>query len=263
LDATLSTLGISPHPGVVLVVEGETEEVIVHRVRDHIRVPTEARLIRSVVLRGVGHDLTKLAAFACAPLIDRPEGDEWLLVRPPTQLLVLVDPDPPFDTPERVAAQRAKVVDEMVAVTRAQGVDPERSELEALVEVATWNQSCFEFVHFTDDELASALLAVHGDCNGLDHTSLRTALGSQRASGHDIRNVWKNWRPVPSKTALAHALWPVLRDRLDAASADPSIEPPPIALRLLDAFGRAMTRPKGRFLLRGTPCPLRGDEEVD
>ncbi len=69
LDTNLSTLGLSPHPGVILVVEGETEEVLVPLVRDHIRIPGQAEVIQSVVLRGVSRDLTKLAAFASAPLL--------------------------------------------------------------------------------------------------------------------------------------------------------------------------------------------------
>lgn len=260
LDANLSALGISPHPGVVFVVEGETEEVIVPRVRDHIRIPDEAQVIRSIVLRGVGHDLTKLAAFACAPMIDRPERDGWLLVKPPTYLVVVADPDPPFDTPESVEAQRQKIIHEMVAVVRAQGVDPDRGDLESLVEVSTWHESCFEFEHFSDAELANALLSVHADCNGLDRKRLEEALAEQRKHSQDIKNVWRNWRNPPSKRALAESLWPCLRDRLDVAAADSTTEPPPIALRLVDAFRQAMHRPRGRFVLGGELWPIRDDE---
>lgn len=257
LDANLSSLGISPHPGVVLVVEGESEEVIVPRIRDHIRIPNEAQVIQSVVLRGIGHDLTKLAAFACAPMVERPEGDGWLLVKPPTHLVVLVDPDPPFDTAKGVEAERRKIVDEMVAVVRAQGVDPNRADLETLVTVSTWKERCFEFEHFTDYELARALLAVHLDCNGLDLAGLERALAEQRGNRQDLKNLWRNWRGKPSKTALAETLWPVLRDRLDTAAADSSVAPPPIALHLIEAFRQAVERPPGRFLLAGTVWPLR------
>ena len=129
-----------------------------------------------------------------------------LLVKPPTHLLVVVDPDPPFDTPQMVEAERQKIIDEMVAVVRTQGVDPDRADLESLVEVSTWHEGCFEFEHFSDSELASALLAVHPDCNGLDHTRLETALAAQRQHGQDIKNVWRNWRRAPSKRAVAESL---------------------------------------------------------
>jgi hypothetical protein len=142
---------------------------------------------------------------------------------------------------------------------RAQGVDPNRGDLESLVEVSTWSESCFEFEHFSDSELAAALLAVHMDCGGLDHASLEQALAQQRAHGQDIKNVWKNWHREPSKTALAEKLWPVLRDRLDAAATDSSVEPPAIAMRLLAAFRSAVGRPRGRFVLQGIAWPAPND----
>jgi hypothetical protein len=76
--------------------------------------------------------------------------------------------------------------------------------------------------------------------------------------GRDIKSVWTNWRREPSKTAIAEALWPVLRERLDAAATDSTVEPPPVAVRLLDAFHHALQRPRGRFLLHGTAWP--GDD---
>jgi hypothetical protein len=252
LDANLSALGISPHPGVVLVVEGETEEIIVPRVRDHIRIPDEAEVLRSVVLRGVKGDLTKLAAFASAPLIEGRQGNDWLLVKPPTYLLVAVDPDPPFDTEGNVEVQRRKIIDEIVAVVRSQGVEPQREDVESLVEITTWSASCFEFEHFTDAELAEALRSIHIDCGGLDRANLEGALSAQRLHRQDIKNVWRNWRTPPSKRILADALWPILERKLDAAAEDSSREVPAIAERLLDAFHRAMQRPRGRFVLRGT-----------
>jgi hypothetical protein len=178
-----------------------------------------------------------------------------LLVKPPTHLLVVVDPDPPFETPGRVEMQRQRIVDEMVAVVRAQGVDPDRAELESLVEVTTWSERCFEFAHFTDSELAGAIVAIHPDCNGLDRGALEGALAMQRQHHNEIKNVWSKWRRAPSKTALAEALWPVLRTKLDAAAADSSIAPPPIALRLIDAFRKAVQRPHGRFRLHGVALP--------
>ena len=252
LDANLSSLGISPHPGVVLVVEGETEEVIVPLVRDHVRIPARAELMQSVVMRGVRRDLTKLAAFASAPLIDRHQADAWLVVKPPTRLVLVVDPDPPFDTPENVETERQKILDEIIAVVRAQGVDPIREDIDSLVTVRTWTQPCFEFAHFTDAELSSALLRVHPNCGGLDGAALESALESHRRSGQDIKVVWKNWRPRVSKTDLGRRLWPVLEARLNQAMADPGRPVPEVADALVDAYHRAAQRPPGQYVLRGT-----------
>jgi hypothetical protein len=252
LDANLSTLGISPHPGVVLVVEGETEELLVPRVRDHMRIPHRTEVVQSIVLRGVTRDLTKLAAYATAPLIERKEGQDWLIVKPPTRLMVVVDPDPPFDTPENVENERTKIVDEIIAVLRAQGVDPVRDDLDSLVEVATWTESCFEFAHFEDSELATALASIHPNCGGLSLEQLVAALGVHRAKRQDIKRVWNSWRPQPSKRDLAEALWPKLKLRLEAAEEGSLAIPPPVAHRLIHAFQAAIHRPPGRFVIRGT-----------
>jgi hypothetical protein len=257
LDINLSSLGLSPHPGVILVIEGETEEILVPLVRDHIRVPGQAEVIQSVVLRGVSRDLTKLAAFASAPLLgekkpSHSQGDVWVTVKPPTRLMVVVDPDAPYDSPENVEEQRRLIVEEIIAVVRAQGVEPNRDDIESLVFVKTWSESCFEFAHFTDDELAEALLKVHPHCGGQDKARLVAALKVQRDHGCDIKNVWKNWRPPASKKALARELWPVLRGKLDAAASNPTVILPPIAEVLISAFQEAMHRPHGLFVLRGT-----------
>jgi hypothetical protein len=165
---------------------------------------------------------------------------------------VVVDPDPPYDSPMNVEEQRRLIVEEIIAVVRAQGVEPNRDDVDSLVSVKTWSASCFEFAHFTDDELAEALLKVHPHCGGWDKARLVAALRAQRDNGWDIKNVWKNWRPPPSKTALARELWPVLRSKLDAAADDPTADLPPIAEALISAFREAVRRPHGRFVLRGT-----------
>ena len=253
LDANLAALGISPHPGVVLVVEGETEEFFVPRVRDRVRIPGQSEVVQSVVLRGVTRDLTKLAALACAPLIEEKLNDSWLIVKPPTRLMVVIDPDRPFDTPTGVEEQRQKIVDEIIAVVRAQGVEPKREDIDALISITTWPESCFEFAHFEDEELAEALFKVHPQCGGLDKAALVRALAEQRRHRQDIKNAWRHWPPPqPSKLALAHELWPILLRKLDAADRDSSAPLPPIAKALIDAFRAAIARPHGRFAIRGT-----------
>lgn len=268
LDANLSSLGISPHPGVVLVIEGETEEVLVPLVRDHLNIPNRPDLVQSVVMRGIRSDLTKLAAFASAPMIDRNQADAWLVIKPPTRLMVVIDPDPPFDTPANVEAERQKIVEEITAVVRAQGVDPMRDDIDSLVTTTTWTERCFEFAHFTDEELADTLLRTHRDCGGLDKSQLVTALSRQRQAGQDIKTVWTKWRPRVQKTDLARQLWPSLRAKLDRASADETQPVPPVAQALIDAYHEAARRPSGQFVVRGTAPsfvedpPAAGDRDA-
>ncbi|MDA8381138.1 MAG: hypothetical protein M0020_09995 [Actinomycetota bacterium] len=252
LDANLSSLGISPHPGVVLVVEGETEEVLIPLVRDHVRIPNRAELIQSVVMRGVGRDLTKLAAFASAPLIDRMQLDAWLVVKPPTRLMVVVDPDPAYDTPAGVDAARKKIVDEIATIVQAQGVDPLRGDIDSLVSIRTWTERCFEFEHFTDPELADTLLNLHPDCGGLNRDRLIAALAEHRIRRQDIKTLWRRWRPRVQKTELAKRLWPLLRAKLTEAQQDEAQPVPSVAQVIIDAYHSAASRPWGHFVIRGT-----------
>jgi len=263
LDANLSTLGVSPHPGVVLVVEGETEEILFPLVRDHIKIPARADLMQSIVMRGTRKDLTKLAAFASAPLIDRHQVDAWLVVKPPTRLVVVVDPDPPFDTADKVEAERQKILTEIIAVVRAQGVDPLRDDVDSLVTVKTWTECCFEFAHFTDCELAVTLLDIHPDCGGLDRAMLEAALAAHRRAEQDIKAVWKNWRPGVKKPDLARRLWPVLKAKLDKAMADSTRTVPEVATALVDAYHEAARRPAGQFVLHGASLSYVEDSPAE
>jgi len=99
-----------------------------------------------------------MAALAAAPLVSEkvPGTDAWTLIKPYARLLVAVDPDPPFTTAERVARERAKILDEIKDVLKTQGVDrPDPAELDHLVAIRIWDAPCYEFAHFTDQELIS------------------------------------------------------------------------------------------------------------
>jgi hypothetical protein len=91
LDQDLVALGISPHPRVVLAIEGETEQAHVPRIWKELDYPDAPELMRLLMLGGVNRDLEKVAALAAAPLVGpkihgaRPA---WSLIKPPTCLYV-------------------------------------------------------------------------------------------------------------------------------------------------------------------------------
>jgi hypothetical protein len=177
LDEDLMNLGISPHPRVVLAVEGDTEEVHAPRVWKVLGYPQAPELFRLLKLGGVGRDLEKVAALAAAPLVgEKAPGERpaWLLIKPPTRLLVAVDPEgKQFGTPAKVAKTRNKIIEEIKAVLKAQGVTAANpGELEELIQIRTWDESCYEFAHFTDEELADGIMAVHTTINGLTREQL-------------------------------------------------------------------------------------------
>lgn len=250
LDETLASLGVSPHPRVVVVVEGETEEYIVARMRKRFETHHGPDLVQVVVARSTTRDLTKLTAFATAPLLGQRRGSDWDLIKPLTRLVILFDPDRGFATPDEVKEKRNNILKEILLVVQAQGADPDPVDLNDLVHIHTWDESCFEFTHFTDEELAGALRRLHPNCSGMNDAQLERALALHRANRLDIGKVWNKWRPDISKVGLARELWPLLEAKIVAAIANRNAALPPIAERFAEVYGLARSQPTGTFVLR-------------
>jgi hypothetical protein len=252
LDEDLTDLGISPHPRVVLAVEGETEQVHVPLVWKELEYPDAPELMRLLLLGGVDKDLQKVAALAAAPLVGRKfEGGKpiWLLLKPPTCLYIAADPEGQF-AHDKVTNTRTAMLGEIKAVLKAQGVTSANpAELGELVRIRTWSESCYEFAHFTDDELADAIVAVHDDINGWTRDELIEALRYWRDMKKDIKRVWKSgrwdeqqqrptgeWEYDVSKIELAKALWPTLKAKIDRCRTDATAPIPEIVDFVQDAY---------------------------
>jgi hypothetical protein len=239
LDQNLMELGISPHPRVVLAVEGDTEQVHAPLVWQALGYPDAPELMRLLKLGSVDRDLEKVAALAAAPLVGGEIGEPggWWLIKPPTRLLVAVDPEGQFGTPAKVARTRDKIIQEIEAVLRAQGVtNPKASEIDELVAIRTWSASCYEFAHFSDEELADGIMAVHITINGLTRNQLIDRLAVERGRRKDIKAVWSQWDYRPSKVKLAHALWPTLERKIQQRLADAKAPVPEIAEIVYEAY---------------------------
>lgn len=254
LDQDLMDLGISPHPRVVLAVEGETEQDHVPRIWKELDYPDAPELMRLLMLGGVDRDLEKVAALAAAPLVGQKAPSQqpaWLLIKPPTRLLIAVDPEGKYFAPQNIDKTRTDILNEIRAVLRAQGVEnPNPTELDELVEIRTWSASCYEFAHFTDDELADGIMAVHHTINGWTRQQLVAALGFWRGRGtDDIKRVWESgrwdersetvtgrWEHSVSKPALARALWPTLKAKIDRCRIDADAPLPEIVQVVGDAY---------------------------
>jgi len=246
LDRALSRLGLSPHTGCALVVEGETEEYYFPLIRELLGSSDDQGFVRTVVLRGVTKDVTRLAAYAAAPAIEREETDGWAIRHPPTTVHIVLDPEGKYGDANGVQRQRERILAEIRQVILAQGVEVEQDSLDTLVSISTWIESCFEFEHFSDSELADGIMSGHG-CDGLTREQLVTALKTARSNRRDIKNVWTNWRPSVSKLSLAKALWPVLKERIERSLEDGS-GLPAYANEILDAYSLA-ARPNGVWSL--------------
>lgn len=147
---------------------------------------------------------------------------------------------------------------------KAQGVDrPNPEELDHLVEIRTWDESCYEFAHFTNEELADSLIAVHPTVGNWTRNQLIDALGYWRAKKQDIKRVWMSGRwdveakcmtgrwapPEPSKVDLAEALWPTLERKIERLMAGEELPVPPIAAVISDAYRLALSWRDVSFVL--------------
>lgn len=266
LDENLMDLGISPHPRVILAIEGETEQVHVPLVWRELGYPDAPELMRLLMLGGVTRDLEKVAAVAVAPLVGQKAPTErhaWLLIKPPSRLFIAVDPEGRYFAPQHVAKTRADILNEIRAVLRAQGVErPNSAELDELVEIRTWSASCYEFAHFTDAELADGIMSVHRTINGWTRDELVAALEYWRRQGTDIKRVWESgrwddqrssvtgrWDYVVSKTELATALWPALKGKIDRCRVDDTAPVPEIVQVVSDTYHLAQQWRYLSFLL--------------
>jgi hypothetical protein len=265
LDENLVALGVSPHPRVLLALEGDTEICHAPRVLAALEFTDAPELIRFLKLGAANRDLAKLAALAAAPLVSQkvPGTNAWQLIKPYTKLFVAVDPDAPYNTPERVARERTKILDEIKDVLRAQGVEhPNPEELDYLVEIRTWDAPCYECAHFTDEELADGIMAVHHTINGLTRDELVAALAHSRNRDKDLKEVWSRWEYKVSKVKLAEALWPTLLQKIQLCMAMKDAPVPPIAAVINDAYHVALMWRHRSYVLTETPDSSGEDQEA-
>ncbi len=132
LDRLLTHLGVSPHPGVVLVVEGETEELLVPRVFDHLGLRRTPDLVQILCMRGADKDLSLVAAAMVAPVLGQRHCDTYDMIRPPTRLMIAVDQDRGWDSPENVARKRNNILTAIRKVIAAQGAVVSAEDLETV-----------------------------------------------------------------------------------------------------------------------------------
>jgi hypothetical protein len=264
LDQDLMNAGLSPHYGVVLALEGDTEEMHAPGVLEMLGPSNASELVHIMALGGVDKDPAPVGALAATPVVTRQieDGRFWWVMRPPTRFMVAADPEGKFYAPDKIGSTRTNILDKIRANLRMKGVKAAHAELDELVDLRTWDGSCYEFAHFNDDELADAIDKVHDTRNDWSREELVAALRYWRGQKKDIKEVWKRgkWddqlkRPVDpweyhvSKTKLAEPLWPVLKAKIEAAKTDPSAPVPQIAQVILDALHTAQRWRHKSFVL--------------
>jgi hypothetical protein len=253
LDAVLTEFGLSPHPHLLLVLEGETELFMFPRVRAHFGIRPERSFMAVENAQGVDRDLSSLVAYAVAPVVEEEGDGRYLgLVRPPTRLLATMDAEGRFATSADREARRQRWIRRIAETLPNQyRTASVLDSLDKLVEVSTWNRKgeSFEFAHFTDRELADAIHA-------LDSRRRRPSLPRLLDLIAEARTEHRNLESLGafSKVGLAESLWPVLERKIVLATKRKTVDRIPIVAVLDRATDLAREFPR-----RNVVIPLRSD----
>ena len=220
---TAMRFGISDRPALVLAVEGHAEYEIAPRVLDMLGYDPLASRIAIVNLESIKGDVKLLARAVAVPRLDT-DGDRYSrLFSPLTSLMVVVDPEPPYESPDSVEAKKNEMIDSVLnSLPPPLRSDAMRNDLAPILHVHRWPAE-FEFAHWTDSELAEALQDISRVAANIPADELANRISKHRAAGDTIKSVWANWQSRPSKVKLARALWPALERRIRAMSASDEI----------------------------------------
>ena len=221
---TLRNYRLEITPTVVVAVEGDTEMKIMPRVLELIAPGSSFREVKFINLKSVDSDPKLVARSIAIPEVHPDHGDAFLLLRPLTAFVVVVDPESRYSTPQKVEKQHKQVVDSIIeSLPDEFRTRVRRSDIEHLVVIRTWGDGgCFEFANFTDEELALGIQRVAK--RKPDHISncipeieeIEKQLAKARKQKKDIHTVWTRWDCDFSKIELAEETWPMLKKKLSA-----------------------------------------------
>jgi hypothetical protein len=254
LDAALTDLHISPFPSLVIGVEGATEYKLVPRVLDLLEIELDRNWISIIDFGGTDRDLALLARYAGEPVLGRDLGSGVTLERPITRFLILTDAEHKYASLKDRNYQRKLLLDSLTQnLPRDLRGDYHSNKPESrIVEIRTWGRFPFEFAHFTDRQLADAMLRIANVPHPKGRSGLIRAVNMQRTRdpSPNVDDVfWKG--SGLSKTKLADALWPVLEKKVRRA-IERRQPGPPIMRALVRAYEMAATPYRSNMILRRT-----------
>jgi hypothetical protein len=236
----------------VIGVEGATEYKLVPRVMELLGIELNRNRISIIDFGGTDKDLSLLARYAGEPVLGKDYGDGVALERPITRFLILTDAEHKYATQKKRNYQRKLLLNSLTQnVPRDLRGDYYSNTLDSrIVEIRTWGKLPFEFAHFTDRQLADAMLRATKVPHPKGQAGLVNAIHMQRTRDPtpDVAAVfWKH--SGLSKTKLADALWPVLERRIRRAVARGQ-EGPPIMRALDRAYVMATAPYRTSMMLR-------------
>ncbi len=257
LDAALTELRLSPFPSLVIGVEGKTEYKLVPRVFELLGFEIDRTRIRIIDCGGTERDLSLLARYAGEPALGRDLGRWVELERPITRFLILTDAENKYKTRKKRNYQRELLLRSLTQyVPRELQSDYYSNKRESrIVEIRTWGPFPFEFAHFSDIELADAMLRVASMPHPNGRAGLISAIQRERATpSPNVDDVWRG--SGLSKTKLADALWPLLEKKIRRA-IDRRQPGPKIMRAVLRAYVMATAPYRGGLVLQKTKMRRR------
>lgn len=238
IDPLLTDFGLSPHPSLVLIVEGDTEMQILPRLMDHFGVRRGEDFISIHNAKSVNRDLSAFVAYL-APRTEPEDNGRYLaLNRPATKILFVGDAEDKLATAADRREKHKLWVDRLLATVAAEHRTPVvRKALESLVHIDVWkrNGESFEYAHFTDLQIATAIDRLDNRPDAPTRQERIEIVGKLRAQRANLK---KTMGPV-SKVRLADELWPVLKQRIVKAQANNTHLRIPAVRALADAVDLA------------------------
>ena len=220
LDAALTDLRLSPFPSLVIGVEGATEYKLVPRVMDLLGIQRDRNRIEIVDFAGTTRDLSLLARYAVEPLLGRDLGSGVVLDRPLTRFLVMTDAENNYKTAADRRRQRKLLLDSLTVnvPTNLRADYYINTRRGRVVEIRTWGKLPFEFAHFSDRQLADAILSTAKVPYPHGRDRLINGLHMQRTRNPapDVEKVFWHKSGL-TKPTLADTLWPVLEEKINRA----------------------------------------------
>jgi hypothetical protein len=254
LDSVLMKFGLSPQPALVLALEGETESIIVPEVMGWLDIPQHDTFIYVFKGNGIHTDFKLLARFAAAPILGESLGDTVEFSRPPTHFMVVLDAEQNLSKPEeREKTRRRWIGGIWNDIANVDYRTPTlQSELEKLVHFETWGEFSFEFAHFTDQEIAQAIIDIYPHTPPVSFEKLIEIVGIKRKHNADLEDIWKPWRDRPSKGYLARRLITTLKDKIERTDPD-QLDQIPVVRVLWRAYDLAARIPRNNVVMPYKP----------
>jgi hypothetical protein len=253
LESVLARFGLSPHPRLLLLVEGPNDAMHIKRLLRLFGIETND-FVRVQTLGGARTNPLLLASYAVSPQLGSEHEEGWELAVPPTALFIVADPEGRWSTDNR-GEEEERLKKQIRKDVEAQGGQIDDDALDLLVRIETWDDGYYELANFSDEELLGAIETL-GRRNGVSgastdawRQSVRNSLELAREQSLNLDTVLRHARA--RKRDLAEELWPKLAAKaiaeLDSGVVTPVVD---VVRRAIDLAARIQR--KGTVIL---PAP--------